>query len=187
MGRWEPNAGGRLREAAMELYVERGYEQTTVADIAERAGLTARTFFRYFTDKREVLFNGSVELEHRMVAALAAAPPATPPLDAVAAALAAAADMLGANHDFARRRYAVIAANAELRERELIKMATLSSALADGLRHRGVADPDATLAAEAGIAVFRVAFERWVADRADHDLSRVMRDSLAHLRTITAG
>src|SRR3954469_18936992 len=94
MGRWEPNSEGRLRQAAMQLYLERGYEQTTVADIAERAGLTSRTFFRYFTDKREVLFAGSEALEQAMVAALEATPPDAPPITAVAAALEAAATML---------------------------------------------------------------------------------------------
>src|SRR6186997_1127234 len=121
MGRWEPDASGRLREAALELYVERGYERTTVAEIAERAGLTARTFFRYFADKREVLFAGSADLQEGLVSALAGAPAAASPMDAVAVALDAAAAWLGGRHAYSRRRYAVIAANAELRERELIK------------------------------------------------------------------
>jgi AcrR family transcriptional regulator len=185
MGRWEPNASGRLREAAMELYVERGYEQTTVADIAQRAGLTARTFFRYFADKREVLFAGSAELQDALVAALEAAPDAAAPMEAIAAALDAAAEILGGRRDFSRRRQAVIAANAELRERELIKLASLSAALGDGLRRRGVADPDASLAAEAGVAVFRVAFERWVGAPEERELSQVMRDSLDQLKALT--
>jgi len=187
MGRWEPDASGRLREAALELYVERGYERTTVAEIAERAGLTARTFFRYFADKREVLFAGSADLQEGLVSALAGAPAAASPMDAVAVALDAAAAWLGGRHAYSRRRYAVIAANAELRERELIKLASLAAALAEGLRERGVADPEASLAAEAGIAVFRVAFERWVGEPDDRDLSRVMRESMAQLRALAAG
>src|ERR1700745_2396358 len=111
MARWEPDASGRLREAALDLYVQRGFEQTTVADIAERAGLTARTFFRYFTDKREVLFAGSAELQASLVSALEAAPPTASPLDAVGAALDAAADLLGGRQDYSRQRQAVIAAN----------------------------------------------------------------------------
>ncbi|MGF7236735.1 MAG: TetR family transcriptional regulator [Frankia sp.] len=186
MGRWEPNASGRLREAAMELYVERGFEQTTVAEIAQRAGLTARTFFRYFADKREVLFAGSASLQEHLVDALEGAPESASPMEAVAAALAAAATMLGERRDFSRQRQSVIAANAELRERELIKMASLSAALADGLRRRDVTDPDASLAAEAGIAVFRVAFERWVNEPTDRDLSLVMRESLDQLKALTA-
>src|SRR5262249_26050011 len=108
MARWEPNASGRLREAALDLYVERGFEQTTVAGIAQRAGLTARTFFRHFADKREVLFAGSADLQAHMVGALEAAPPSASPMDAVAAALDAAASMLGQNQAFARRRQSVI-------------------------------------------------------------------------------
>jgi AcrR family transcriptional regulator len=186
MGRWEPGASGRLREAALELYLERGFEQTTVAEIAQRAGVTARTFFRYFADKREVLFGGSAVLEERMVSALEATPPAATPLDAVAAALDAAADMLGESRDFARMRQSVIVANVELRERELIKMASISASLAAALARRGVKDPDAMLAAEAAIAVFRVAFQRWVSDPLEQDLAQVMRDSLTQLRALTA-
>jgi len=186
MGRWEPNASGRLREAAMALYVERGFDQTTVAEIAERAGLTARTFFRYFADKREVLFAGSASLQGSLVAALEAAPGSASPMRAIAAALDAAATLLGEDRAYARQRQSVITANAELRERELIKLASLSAALADGLRRRGVAEANASLAAEAGVAVFRVAFERWLTDPDEPDLSEVMRDSLDQLTALTA-
>jgi AcrR family transcriptional regulator len=170
----------------MRLYIERGYEQVTVADIAERAGLTARTFFRYFADKREVLFAGSAELQERMVSALEAAPTSAAPIDAVAAALDEAAEHLGERHNYARQRRSVIAANAELQERELIKLASLSAALADGLRRRGITGAGADLAAEAGIAVFRVAFERWATAPTDRGLAKVMRESLDQLKALTA-
>jgi AcrR family transcriptional regulator len=185
VGRWEPGASGRLREAAMQLYVERGFEQTTVADIAQRAGLTARTFFRYFADKREVLFAGSAALEAALVRALEEAPAAAGPIEAVAAALDAAAATLGQHRDFSRQRYNVIEANAELRERELIKMASLATAFAAALRQRGVAPAVASLAAETGVAVFRVAFERWVTDPDDPKLAEVMRTTLADLAGLT--
>ncbi len=185
MGRWEPDARGRLGAAAMELYVERGYEQTTVNDIAERAGLTARTYFRHFADKREVLFQGSEVLLERLVAALDSAAPLATPMQAVAASLDAAAELLGAYPEHSRQRQSVIAANPELRERELIKMASLAGALADGLRRRGVSEPAASLAAEAGIAIFRVAFERWIADDQGLPLVYFMHDSLAQLRGLT--
>ena len=187
MGRWEPDAGGRLRRAALELYLERGFEQTTVAEIAERAGLTARTFFRYFADKREVLFNGASALQDQLVSALEAVPDPVPPLRAIENVLDAAAQALGENHGYARRRQLVITANAELRERELIKMASLATALADGLRRRGVATTTASLAAEAGVAVFRVAFEVWVGDAEDAGLPTVMRESLGQLRQLATG
>src|SRR5438067_9147437 len=108
MGRWGPDAAGRFRAAAMELFGEIGYEQTTVAEIAQRAGLTARTFFRYFADKREVLFAGSEQLQAEMVTALEGAPASAPPMEAVALALDAAATMLGERRDYSRRRQAVI-------------------------------------------------------------------------------
>lgn len=187
MGRWEPNARGRLEQAALELYVERGFEQTTVAEIAQRAGLTERTFFRHFADKREVLFQGAASLQELLVNAVAGTPASSAPIDAIAAALAAAGALLGERRESARQRQTVIAANPELRERELIKLASLATALANALRARGVRDPTAGLAAEAGIAVFKIAFERWVEESNQRDLPLLMRESLDELRAVTAG
>ncbi|MGH4031698.1 TetR/AcrR family transcriptional regulator [Actinomycetota bacterium Odt1-20B] len=166
MGRWQPDARGRLATAAMELYSERGYDQTTVAEIAKRAGLTERTFFRHYADKREVLFGGAGELQQLFTDAVSEAPPSAPPIDAVATGLEALADSFKGRRDFARQRQAVITSNAELQERELIKLASMSTALAEALRGRGVGEPAASLAAEAGVAVFKVGFERWIADDA---------------------
>ena len=171
----------------MELFLERGFEQTTVAEIAARAGLTERTFFRHYADKREVLFWGQGALRELMVSAVAGAPDAAAPIDAVAAALAAAGAALQERRDGARQRQAVIAAHAELRERELIKLASLAAAIAGTLRERGVADPAASLTAEAGMAVFRVAFERWVNEPGQPDLPRLIRESLEELKAVTAG
>ncbi len=170
----------------MELFTSRGYEQTTVADIASRAGVTSRTFFRYFTDKREVLFARSDEFERPLVEALEAAPADASPMAAVAAALDAAAAMIGGNREHSRARQAVLASSAELRERELIKMASLAAALAAALRRRGVPEPQAGLAAETGIAVFRVAFPRWMDEEVERPLAEVMRASLADLTTLVA-
>jgi len=188
MGRWEPNARGRLEQAALELYVERGFEQTTVAEIAKRAGLTERTFFRHFADKREVLFGGAGALQEFLVSTVASAPDSAAPIDAIAAALqTAAADIFQQRREYSRQRQAIIAANAELRERELIKLASLASALADALRQRGVSDPAASLSAEAGIAVFKIAFERWVGESSQRDFSQLIRESLDELKAVTAG
>ncbi|MER6047937.1 TetR family transcriptional regulator [Streptomyces sp. BHT-5-2] len=187
MSRWEPNARGRLEQAALELYTERGYEQTTVAEIAKRAGLTERTFFRYFPDKREVLFAGAGSLQDLLVDTVAEAPESAAPIDAVAAALDAAAAQFAERFDGACRRQAVITANAELRERELIKLASLSTALADTLRRRGVGEPAASLTAEAGVAVFKIAFERWVGAAEEQDLPHLIRQSLDELKAVTAG
>jgi len=168
----------------MQLFLDRGYDQTTVADIAERAGVTSRTFFRYYADKREVLFGGSEALQTAMIDAVASAPARAKPLDAIGAALNAAADMIGGRRDFSRQRFAVINANPALGERELSKMAGLSAALGEALRQRKVDEPAASLAAEAGIGVFRVAFERWVSDSTDRPLRTVMQESLDQLRSL---
>jgi AcrR family transcriptional regulator len=186
MGRWEPGARGRLRAAALALYLEHGFEQTMVADIAERAGVTARTFFRYFADKREVLFDASAELAEKSLAALETAPATASTLDLVAAALDATADVIGHDRELARKRHTVIMANADLRERELIKLAHMSADLADALRRRGIGDSEASLAAETGSAVYRVAFQRWVDATDDLDLRDALRHSFAQLRTLTA-
>ncbi len=184
MGRWKPGAGDRLREAALSLYLERGFEQTMVADIAERAGVTARTFFRHFADKREVLFADASDLEEKALAALEGLPATTSALDAVAAVLDTVAQMAGGDRELARKRQTVIMANADLRERELIKLTSLSAALADRLRQRGIGDIEASLAAETSIAVFRVAFSRWVTATDDHDLQDIIRETLDQLRTL---
>lgn len=187
MSRWEPNARGRLEQAALELYSERGFEQTTVIEIARRAGLTERTFFRHYADKREVLFAGAASLQELFVSTLTAAPQSAAPIDAVAAALQAAAAVFEERREHSRQRQKVINANAELRERELIKLASLSAALAEALRGRGVADPGASLAAEAGIAVFKIAFERWIDGTDERDMSQFIRESLDELKAVTAG
>jgi AcrR family transcriptional regulator len=184
VARWEPNARGRLEEAALDLYVERGFENTTVEEIAKRAGLTERTFFRYFADKREVLFGGSELLADLLVGAVADAPPG-PPIDAVAAALEATGPLFEQRRKLVLRRQRVIAANPELQERELVKMASLAGALAGALRRRGVEEPAASLTAEAGIAAFRVAFQRWV-ESPNGEFSHLVRESVAQLKTAVA-
>ena len=187
MSRWEPNARGRLEQAALELYRERGFDQTTVTEIAERAGLTERTFFRYFADKREVLFWGQENLRELYVSTIAAAPASAAPIDTVAAALEAAAPVFHERRELARQRQAVIAANPGLQERELIKLASLASAMADALRGRGVPEPAASLAAEVGVIAFKTAFAQWVDDPHEQDLARLIRQALDQLKAATAG
>ncbi len=188
VGRWEPDSRGRLQEAALALFAERGFDQTTAAEIAARAGLTERTFFRHFADKREVLFGGSALLKERIVAGVAGAPAGYGPLDAVASGLDAAAAMLGElRRDLSRQRHAVISANPELRERELAKLVDYATAVATALRQRGVGDPQAIIAAEAGMTVLRVALERWASEQDDGDLTTIMQDSLAQLRAVAIG
>ena len=186
MGRWQPDARTRLQEAALALYRERGYEQTTVAEIAARAGLTKRTFFRYFTDKREVLFWGSELLEQRMVAAIEAAPASASALGMIGAALDAAAVRFEEVREFAGPRHQIIASSPELQERELIKAASLAAAMARALRARGFGDTAATLTALTGTTIMHVAFEQWVEDPDRAPFQQVARDALGQLREIAA-
>jgi AcrR family transcriptional regulator len=163
MARWAPGARGRLQAAAFELYSEKGYEGTTVGDIAARAGVTERTFYRYFADRREVFFDGSQDFQDFLVRAVQDAPAQSGPLDAVTGALyRAAREVFPERLSMARQRQRLIDANPELHEREVAKMSRLATAMAAALRSRGVEEPTASVAAETGIALFRVAFAHWV-------------------------
>jgi AcrR family transcriptional regulator len=168
----------------MELYTERGFEPTTVAEIASRAGLTERTFFRHFADKREVLFAGSEQLQEVMVGAVLSAPNGFAPIEAVTAGVKAAAAALP-DRAYARMRHSLIAKNPILQERELIKMATLAAGLAQALRQRGVREPAASLTAEAGVAVFRVSFERWVRGDDEPDLLELIGEGFEELKLLS--
>jgi AcrR family transcriptional regulator len=171
----------------MELYIERGFEQTTVAEIAQRAGLTERTFFRHFADKREVLFAGAALLEELLVNTVTNTPSNLAPIDAATAGLETAGALIQERRAFSRQRQTIIDANPELQERELIKLASLSTALAETLRRRGVGDTAASLTAEVAIAVFKIAFERWISEPTKQDLPQLIRSSLDELKAVTAG
>ena len=186
MARWEADAAGRIRAAAMQLFSDVGYEQTTVADIAAYTGLTARTFFRHFTDKREVLFHWCERLQQLMLDGLCNASANALALDAVAAALDGTADFyVDSYRPFARQRSLIIGANAELRERELMKLAAIAAVLAEGLRKRGIPEPNASLASEAGMAVYRVAFAIWVKELEARSFREIVAEMLALLRSIS--
>lgn len=187
VARWQPGSDSRLQQAALELYEERGFDRTTVADIAERAGLTERTFFRYFADKREVLFAGSEQLVELIVGGVAGAPAAAPAIEAVAAGIVAGGEMLQAREAHAHRRQAVIDASQDLQERELIKMSRIGTSITVALAARSVPEPAASLAAQAGIAVFRISFARWVhGPQGGPTLPDLMRDGFAELSAVAA-
>ena len=170
-------------QAAMELYLERGFGQTTVAQIAERAGVTERTFFRYFADKREMLFDGSAHLQQLMVDAVAGAPPTATPLEAVGAALAAVGAVF-VDLDHSRTRQIVIDSDNSLQERELIKRDRLATAITEALRARGIGEPAASLAAQAGIGVFQIAFVTWIAAGNARSYADIAHELLGELRAV---
>ncbi len=184
MPRWEPDGVERLQAAAFELFAEQGFEGTTVAQIAQRAGLTQRTFFNHFADKREVLFGLSSEFQHEIVREIAAGTDALPPLDAVVCALQAADDAIFEERRAAvTRRHEIIDANPELQERELSKGAALTEAIADALHARGL-DPDtALLTASAGMLVQQTAIRRWTQPAESRPLRELLSDALHSLRT----
>jgi AcrR family transcriptional regulator len=187
MPRWEPDARERLVAAALQLFSERGFDETTVAEIADRAGLTRSTFFRYFPDKRDVLAAGQETLSRLLVEGIAGAPADATPLTAVAAGLERAAGaMRPFNRELAPHLQAAIAASTELQERAALKQVGLAAAMADALRARGVPDSVATLAAELGVLAFRDAHTRWVETDNHQEFSELARAALERLRlTVT--
>lgn len=183
MARWEGNARGRLERAALDLFTEQGYDRTTVAQITRRANLTERSFYRWFADKRDVLFAGD-DLEERFVSAIEAAPPDQGALATLLAAFAVAPEVFRPR-EFLKERAAIIAANRPLRERELVKLASLSEALTAALERRGHDPRTARLATDVGTAALRLAAERWVAD--EHaDFGRLLSAGVADLIAVAA-
>jgi AcrR family transcriptional regulator len=187
MSRWKPGARGRLEQAAYELFLERGYDQTTVVDIAERAGLTERTFFRHYSDKREVLFGGTTVLLDELLRALHETAQEIPTIEAVRIAVEAAASIMHGRRVLAREREHIVAAHADLQERVLIKRATLSAALAQALEQRGVPKSAASLAADMGMTVFYVGFGNWLNDPADRELVDIVHEGFDQLKAVAAG
>lgn len=189
MARWEPGAQERLRAAALTLFAERGYESTTAAEIAESTGLTERTFFRHFTDKREVLFHGQDLFQATFTDAVTAAPENAPVVEVVRFALRSAAEQFfpDERRPYSRLRQTIITANVALQERESLKMAWLAGAIATALRERGVREPQATLAAQSAVTVFVVAFDRWIAPTETRALADIETEIWDELRSLTTG
>ncbi len=187
MTRWEPGAATRLRLAAWQLFVERGYDATTVADIAERAGLSARTFFRHFPDKSEVLFadpEAASELENTFVQSILHAPPNSSPLDALAQALRDAARAWGVNRELSRQRYDLILQHGELLERESAKMRHLSEVFQGALEQLGIDPSRARLVALLGVAILQASFAAWLENSPERSLLEHVDASIEASRTL---
>lgn len=184
MSRWEPDAPERLERAALELFLERGFDQTTVPQIAERAGLTTRTFFRYFPDKREVLFAGEDEIPNRVATLMRLTPPMANPMELIASGFETMAPMFEGQLERLRQRRAVIAGNDGLRERELRKRANLSDSFAEGFRTRGVDPLNARLLAETTVTIFSISMQRWL-DAPERGLVSTLRETMDALFAVT--
>ncbi len=186
MVRWEPGTRERLQAAALELFATRGFEQVTAAEIAQAVGLTERTFFRNFSDKREVLFHGQQQFLRAFVDGVDKAPADASPLELIASALQAAASFFpDERRPYSRLRQAVIDQNPALQERELHKLAGLVATVATALRGRGVAEPAATLAAQSAATVFGVAFAQWIREGESRSLADISTEVLRELRNLT--
>ncbi len=187
MARWEPGTAQRLQKAALDLYATQGFEQTTAAEIAQSVGLTERTFFRHFSDKREVLFAGQSLLVQAFLDGVKSAPPEASPIDVVESALRSSAQFFDdENRPNSRMRQQVIDQNPALRERERNKLADLAKTLADALRARGVTEPAATLAGQSGSTVFSIAFGQWIREGEQRSFADLAVDVLNELRAVTA-
>ncbi|MFF0454998.1 TetR/AcrR family transcriptional regulator [Nocardia africana] len=189
MGRWEPGARERLVVAAVDLFTEQGYDATTVAQIAERAGVTKSTFFRHFPDKRELLVAGQETLSRLLTEGIAEAPERATPLEAVAAGLERASAAMGPmNRELAPRLTAAVAASAELQERDALKSVGLAAAMTEALVARGVPDPTAALAGELGVLAFKRGFAEWTGGERDtsDELARHVLSALNELRAASA-
>ncbi len=183
MPRSGAQARARLREAALDLYAERGYEATTTAEIAARAGVTERTYFRHFADKREVLFDGEAELREVMIAAIASAQETTSPLSLILHAYTAAVPLFVAGRPTAERRAQIIGTSPALQERAHTKSASLTEALIGALEQRGIPEPTARLAARAGAAIFERASRAWSGTPAQ-DLAALIAQAADELRSL---
>jgi AcrR family transcriptional regulator len=187
MVRWEPGAAERLQKAALELFATRGFEQTTATEIAESVGLTERTFFRHFSDKREVLFHGQQLFEEAFLAGIGTAPPDASPIEVVAFALQSGSAFFPAERRaHSRIRRSVIDQNPALRERERHKLAGLATTVAGALRRRGVDEVAATLAGESGATVFAIAVGQWIREDEQRSLADIAAAVLRELLTLAA-
>ncbi len=182
MARWDPGTEERLTKAALELYAEHGYDNVTVTQIAERAGITRRSYFRYFPDKREVLFAGSERLPAAMHEAVLAADPAAPPLAAALSAVSEVGTYLVEQVAHSATRRAVIAASAELTERERTKLAAVTTAIREALEHRHVEPGAAKLVSQVATIVFQNAFDQWIDERGRKDFTSCLRAAADALR-----
>jgi AcrR family transcriptional regulator len=189
MARWQPGARERLVVAAVELFTEQGYDATTVTQIAERAGVTKSTLFRYFPDKREILAAGQETLSRLLSEGIAEAPTAATPLEAVAAGLVRVSDAMGQmNRDLGPRMKAAVAASSELQERDALKSVGLAAAMTTALLDRGVPEPTAQLAAELGVLAFRRGYVHWSIDEreSENELAHYALAALDELRAASA-
>jgi AcrR family transcriptional regulator len=190
MPRWKPDAKQRLVVAALGLFAEQGYDDTTVTEIAERAGLTRSTFFRHFADKREILTAGQTTLSRLLAEGIDAAPADATPLAAVAAGLErASGEMTAFNRELSPLLHAAIEANEELQRRDALKSMGMAEAMVEALKRRAVPESTAQVAAGLGVLAFRLGYTRWADPSRDDnpgELTDLTREAFDELRAAAA-
>jgi AcrR family transcriptional regulator len=186
MSRWPADARVRLEQAALDLFAERGFAETTVPQITARAGLTTRTFFRHFTDKREVLFAYDAQIPVFVAEVLSDAPASCTPMEVLAHGLHGIGAKFEPEREYLRVRRSIVETDESLRERELRKLATLSEAIRQGFLERGTDELTSTLAAHLAAGVFTVGLNRWLDRDGGPPLRNVLRDTLAAAANLVA-
>jgi AcrR family transcriptional regulator len=186
VGRWQPDARERLERAAIELFAQQGFAATTVPQITARAGLTTRTFFRHFADKREVLFGGD-EIPALAARLMAQAPLTLDPMTLIVGGLKTVAETRfeGRRKDLRERRD-IIRSDEGLLERDLRKRAALGQAIRDGFIRRGVGTTTAALLAETSVILLQVSLEEWLDQDGDRALFDVILETVTSLQTAVA-
>ncbi|MDN4646760.1 TetR/AcrR family transcriptional regulator [Curtobacterium sp. PsM8] len=180
--RWAPDARGRLERAAFELFAEQGFAATTVPQITARAGLTTRTFFRHFADKREVVFAGD-EIPTTAARLIAEAPADVEPVEVIRRVLhQVAAARFDDNHAQTAAWRRIVESNDELRDRDARKRADLVRAARGAFVERGETPLQAAVLAELGVLVFQVALDTWAgAEPESRSMSATIDEVLAAL------
>lgn len=182
MVRKAENARERFESAAFRLFDEKGYAVTTVPEIAEKAGLTERTFYRYFTDKREVMFWRAGDHQASITNEIARAPTSLHPLTIVAHAFETVAPFIDGHRPIVKLRQRLISEHSDLHERELMKLHTLASAIDLALQQRNVQPSLSRIVAEIGTAIWKVALENWRADGAKGSFANHVQSALTEFR-----
>jgi AcrR family transcriptional regulator len=181
MARWEPGTSRRLQEAALAIFVDAGFNDVTVADIAARAEVSERTFFRYFATKEEVLFGESDMLLAEIITAIRQAPHLATPADLVRAAITRLTQLFEPERGKHRQRSAVINAEPALRERDLLKQSVWVTAIVAELVRRQIDPVRAATLAGAATAGFRAAYNDWLATRSKRTLADRVNSVLVQL------
>ncbi len=184
MPRWPEDSRTRLIDSSLALFVEHGYAEVTVDDIAERAGVSARTFFRHFPDKEEVLFADDDELLPVLLAAIGSGEAGQSAEHDMARALLTLAEQFQPDREQLSHRQRIIDSHVALSGRELAKQARWQQSVMDALVARGYSVEQSDLLAAIGFAIFRRALHAWLAEPSGPRLAERIQTALPQVRSV---